>query len=326
MKLAALMLALTCASAQTPVPGPSLGGAGGTIAGGCSITAALLYQSGTANTAACSAMATLLPASTGLTISTRAAGGTNAYGLSVAAPSGAANNYAGAFTGGFVGIGTATPSRMLSVVYDDNNFTRGISLQNTNTGTFVINGLQLLNSGGGGVGNFEYYPSNFVAAGLRNTVVFSTYDSTALSFLVDATSGGSPGNVTFGNGISGAFSVMNGTTGDWNNNGKVSALQFQTASNCNSSASPAVCGSASAGSVTIAAAATSKVVNTTAVTANSQIILTPDSSLGTRLGVTCNTTVNAVEVTSRSPGVSFTIGATAAPITNPKCISFWLVN
>jgi hypothetical protein len=41
--------------------------------------------------------------------------GTNGYGLSVAAPSGATNNYAAAFTGGNVGIGTTTPGAALEV-------------------------------------------------------------------------------------------------------------------------------------------------------------------------------------------------------------------
>jgi hypothetical protein len=44
-----------------------------------------------------------------------------------------------------------------------------------------------------------------------------------------------------------------------------------TASNCSSSASPAVCGSAVSGSVAVPASVTTEVVNTTAVTANSQI-------------------------------------------------------
>jgi hypothetical protein len=40
---------------------------------------------------------------------------TNAYGLNVEAPTGATNNYAAAFTGGNVGIGTAAPSAKLEV-------------------------------------------------------------------------------------------------------------------------------------------------------------------------------------------------------------------
>jgi hypothetical protein len=101
---------------------------------------------------------------------------------------------------------------------------------------------------------------------------------------------------------------------------------YMTLNTCISIASPAVCGSAAAGSVDIAAAATTIVVNTTAVTANSQIFVLYDSSLGTRLGVTCNTTEPALYgVTARTPGTSFTITATA-PTINSACFSYFIIN
>jgi hypothetical protein len=103
-------------------------------------------------------------------------------------------------------------------------------------------------------------------------------------------------------------------------------LSFSTFTNCNSSASPAVCGSAPAGSVVIAAGATTVQVNTTAVTANSQIFVMNDDSLGTRLSVTCNTTINNVFVSARTGGSNFTISVSAAPVTNPECLSYWVVN
>ena len=60
--------------------------------------------------------------------------------------------------------------------------------------------------------------------------------------------------------------------------------------NCTSSASPAVCGAAAAGSVNIAAGgATTIVVDTTAISGNSSVLVTEDQSLGAKLGVTCNT-------------------------------------
>lgn len=107
---------------------------------------------------------------------------------------------------------------------------------------------------------------------------------------------------------------------------QVSGSKFATATNCNSAASPAVCGSAAAGSVTIAATATTVQVNTSAVTANSQILLMYDASLGTRLGVTCNTTEPALYgVTARTAGTSFTITATASTV-NPACFSYIVEN
>src|SRR5581483_4628647 len=57
------------------------------------------------------------------------------------------------------------------------------------------------------------------------------------------------------------------------------AYQMMGTGNCTSSAAPAVCAAAAQGSVVVAAAATTVTVNTTAVTANSQILLTFDSSL-----------------------------------------------
>ena len=100
----------------------------------------------------------------------------------------------------------------------------------------------------------------------------------------------------------------------------------QSKTNCSSSASPAVCGAASSGSVAVAAAATTVVVNTTAVTANSQIFLIYDSSLGTKLSVTCNVAEPALYgVTARVAATSFTI-TSSAPITNPACFSYFIVN
>tara|TARA_R110000868_G_scaffold58624_2_gene180826 strand:- start:87 stop:1514 length:1428 start_codon:yes stop_codon:yes gene_type:complete len=108
--------------------------------------------------------------------------------------------------------------------------------------------------------------------------------------------------------------------------GKVSSTLFGSETNCSSSAGPAVCAAAAAGSVVVAAAATTVVVNSTAVTANSQIFVVYDSSLGTKLGVTCNATIPALYgVTARTAATSFTLTATA-PVTNPACFSYFIIN
>lgn len=98
--------------------------------------------------------------------------------------------------------------------------------------------------------------------------------------------------------------------------------------NCVSSASPAVCSAAPDGNVVIAASGTSVVVNTSAVTANSQIFVQEDQSLGTRLGVTCNTGFLAAPpvISARSAGVSFTIAISAGLAVNPVCFSYMVVN
>jgi hypothetical protein len=81
------------------------------------------------------------------------------------------------------------------------------------------------------------------------------------------------------------------------------------------------------GSVSIAAAATTVVVSTTKVTANSQIFIQEDSSLGSALSVTCNTTISRTyAVTARTAGTSFTISSSVAPSANPACLNYWVVN
>jgi hypothetical protein len=112
--------------------------------------------------------------------------------------------------------------------------------------------------------------------------------------------------------------------------GNANAATYNTATNCSSSASPAVCGSAAAGSVVIAAAATTVTVNTTAVTANSQITLIADDTLGTKLSVTCNSTlatlIGGLAVTARTAGTSFQITSGATPSVNPLCITYVIEN
>lgn len=97
---------------------------------------------------------------------------------------------------------------------------------------------------------------------------------------------------------------------------------IQNNKSCSSSAAPAVCESAASGAVVVAAAGTTVTVNTTAVGAGSHIFVFFDASLGTLLGVTCNTTIPALYgVTSRTAGVSFTV-TSSAPITNPACFNY----
>jgi len=103
-----------------------------------------------------------------------------------------------------------------------------------------------------------------------------------------------------------------------------------TSTNCQSSASPAVCAAAVAGSSAVPTGSNpTLVVNTTAVTANSLILLTSDESLSTKLGVTCNSTITTVApivVTARSVGVSFTVQVDATVATNPACFNWLIIN
>lgn len=109
--------------------------------------------------------------------------------------------------------------------------------------------------------------------------------------------------------------------------GTVKAPTYATTTNCSDSAGDAACSAAPAGSVVMDATDTTTVVATTAVTANSQIFIQEDSSLGTRLGVTCNTTIaRTYAVTARTAATSFTITASAAPAVNPACLSYHIIN
>lgn len=110
----------------------------------------------------------------------------------------------------------------------------------------------------------------------------------------------------------------------------VSGATYNTATNCTDSAGAAACGSAASGSFVIDASATATVVSTSAVTANSIIILQNDSSLGSRLSVTCNTqsslVLGAPRVTARSASTSFTATIEVGPTTDPMCLNYWIIN
>jgi hypothetical protein len=100
---------------------------------------------------------------------------------------------------------------------------------------------------------------------------------------------------------------------------------YATASNCNSNKAPAFCRSAPAGSVVIPAGAKSMMVETTAVTPASEIILTFDSSLSERLHANCNPTFDQGYVTARVAELGFTI-TRSTQATGDTCYSYQIVN
>ena len=100
--------------------------------------------------------------------------------------------------------------------------------------------------------------------------------------------------------------------------------------NCSASASPAVCAAAPNGAVAVPAGTNSTlVVDTSAVTANSEIQLQSDETL-TAGAATCNTTLVTVAlpvvVTARSPGTSFTITVVGTSSVNPVCVAYRIIN
>lgn len=97
--------------------------------------------------------------------------------------------------------------------------------------------------------------------------------------------------------------------------------------NTNCASAGGTCGNAMTGSVTIAAAATTVTVSVTSVIANTTIFIQEDSTLGTKLGVTCNTVLGRTyTVTTRTSGTSFVITASAAPAANPACLNYILID
>lgn len=172
---------------------------------------------------------------------------------------------------------------------------------------------------------------------------FDKYDGSASYFCLQQQTGGAYLYVK--DMISGRFDLLfnlnagidfnpNGNTTFYGTNfvisttGKITPTLYGSATNCSSTGG--TCAAAPAGSISIAAAATTVTVATTAITANSQIILTRDNSLGTKLSVTCNTQSSLVlgtpYVSARTAGTSFTITLDVAPTTNPMCISYSIVN
>lgn len=132
------------------------------------------------------------------------------------------------------------------------------------------------------------------------------------------------GSFGIGTGAAGSTSGSLSLTG-------ITAAFYSSSTNCSNGASPAVCVAASAGSVALPTGVTtvSLVVNTTAVTANSEISLTPDDSV-TIAGTTCNnvlaTLTGGLAVTARTPGTSFTITYNGTIATNPLCVSYKIMN
>lgn len=138
--------------------------------------------------------------------------------------------------------------------------------------------------------------------------------------------GGVPGTNTTCSAFSDTGLTPTGSVPAVNSTGSIqTAYGYKNTNTCTSSASPAVCGNTTAGFVAIAAGGTTLTINTTAVTASSIILAQPDQSLGTALGVTCNTALNNINVSARVPGTSFTV-VTNTPVTNPECMSFLLIN
>jgi hypothetical protein len=108
--------------------------------------------------------------------------------------------------------------------------------------------------------------------------------------------------------------------------GSITYKSELTEGECFSSASPADCKSHIVGFVSIPAGSASVVVNTTAVTADSLISLTFDSTQAMHLHLACSLAAQEPFVSARVPGHSFTISVRSTFSTNPGCVGFRLIN
>lgn len=150
----------------------------------------------------------------------------------------------------------------------------------------------------------------------------------AFSFCSDGTC--STTDVGFGRHAPGLITIDTNSIG--NGLGSLLAHKYFTntgGNECISAASPAVCGALAAGMVAIPTGGTLQ-VNTTAATADSTILFLRDNSLGTKLGVTCNTQSSLVlgtaYVTARTNNTNFTLALDVTPTANPVCGTYLIFN
>lgn len=202
---------------------------------------------------------------------------------------------------------------------------------NPSTASLIIQGtgdtlgyatVALHNSTNTGTGYFAYYGATQADLDLRDKVTVNAVGKTLALVRNDDVAAGT---IAFQwmDGVGGAgvqLATMDGA-------GVFAPLLYGSQSNCSDGAGAAACSAAPVGGVVIDAAATTVVVSTTAVTANSRIMLQEDTSLALTGSPTCNTDAGRTyRVTARTAGTSFTITASAAPVTNPACLSYSIIN
>jgi len=103
-------------------------------------------------------------------------------------------------------------------------------------------------------------------------------------------------------------------------------FRYGTLSNCTSSTSPARCGEAASGAVAISPSSSSVVVQTAAVTSNSEIAITFNAALSDRLRVKCSADAQTPFITAINPGVSFTISVPSSFSAVSGCFTFTIEN
>ena len=111
----------------------------------------------------------------------------------------------------------------------------------------------------------------------------------------------------------------------------ISTERLYTAQDCSAPvATEASCGMAASGSFALPPGASMVKIMTGAVSAGSQILITADTSLDSRLNTRCNQDLRSAlqpfGVVARVPGKSFTMSLAGTAATAPNCYSFTIVN
>lgn len=256
------------------------------------------------------------------------------YGRTTGAEKFIANLGAGSLQ--FVDTGVQAPAGSDGIF--SGTYTSGLSPTGA-TGT-TCNLASFNNSNSGGTATVKLTSLNTIASGTALTITAAGTGSASAATSATGSNGTATncaGTATVATTLGITLPASNTTlpgisTGKMTASLAVSGASYGTSANCSSGASPAVCASSVAGGAAMPtnAASSSIVVQTTAVTANSQIFVTADDTLGTKLSVTCNTTAatlaGGLAITARTAGTSFTVSNNVAVSTNPLCISWFIVN
>lgn len=144
---------------------------------------------------------------------------TNQYGLWISTlAKGASANFAiyvqgdnpSYFGGNMQVAGTTQLQNTVAMSYNDNLFGRGLTLQNTNSGSFAITGFQVRDSAGNNKGGIDYFSSSYANAALADTTVFGSFGSARVRIASSADESSTP-DIVFAVGANTAATIV-GTT------------------------------------------------------------------------------------------------------------------
>lgn len=242
--------------------------------------------------------------------------GTTTFPYLMLQPSGATAETGWSTSGTFLGVNSASGFGGNFVDLHVNNAASVLSI--SSTGLVTTSGGVLQGTA------HQFGASGTVALRTGSTGIYTWASSAAFNGTVDT---------VLDRSAAGVLEINAGTAAG--SSGSIKVQAYLTSTNCagvGTVASPSVvsCSSASAGAFAcdVAASAATCTINTTAVTANSEIFVQEVASEGTRLSVTCNTapTVTpAIVLATKTAGTGFTINMPTIT-TNPACFVYRILN